>query len=196
MCENFVTHTLTHMDTHVHARGYKMKLYFVAGKEGGEGGWKKGSKKCHENGEREREMSYFSTLPAGDHGNAMPGHWYSCCCCCCSHSSLLLRIIIIISDGHRSRACARHCPPATRLCRFHFIIVITLCHNLFCPPTFLMCTWYEERRHYYYAISVPKTGQFPWHGPAIFLLFSVICAANCFHGFRQVFNYWQTRRPW
>lgn len=60
MCENFVTHTLTHMDTHVHARGYKMKLYFVAGKEGGEGGWKKGSKKCHENGERERNVLFFN----------------------------------------------------------------------------------------------------------------------------------------
>lgn len=160
MCENFVTHTLTHTCPHTHghtcaARGYKMKLYFVAGKEGGRGGWKKEVKSATKT---EREMSYFSTLPAGDYGNAMPGHWYSCCCCCCcSHSSLLLRIIIIISDGHLSRACARRSPPATRLCRFHFIIVITLCHNLFCPHISHVHMM-RERRHYYYAISVPKTG--------------------------------------
>lgn len=100
---------------------------------------------------------------------------------------------------------------ATRLCRFHFIIVITLCHNLLCstPPTlpppsppFTICTWYEQRRHYYYAISVcQKRGQFPWPGPAaIFPLLSLslslchFCAANCFHGTRQVFNYWQIER--
>lgn len=192
MCENFVIHTHSHIWTHMCMLGdIKWNCTLWQAKREAEEGGKKEVKSATKT---EREMSYFSTLPAGDHGNAMPGHWYSCC----SHSSLLLRIIIIISDGHRSRACAcaRRCPPATRLCPFHFIIVITLCHNLFCPPTFLMCTWYEERRHYYYAISVPKTGQFPWHGPAIFLLFSVICAANCFHGFRQVFNYWQIRRPW
>lgn len=109
-------------------------------------------------------MSYFSTLPAGDHGNAMPGHWYS-------HSSAApaVRLIIIINVGNGSPVLSL--TPATRLCRFHFIIVITLCHNLLClllpplplpsssspPPPFAICTWYEQRRHYYYAISVPKT---------------------------------------
>lgn len=137
-----------------------MKLYFVAGKEGGRRGWKKEVKSATKT---EREMSYFSTLPAGDHGNAMPGHWYSCCCC--SHSSLLLRIIIIISDGHRSRACARRCPPSTRLCRFHFIIVITLCHNLFCPHISHVHMMREEKALLLCNFCAKNGANFP--GPAL-----------------------------
>lgn len=147
-------------------------------------------------------MSYFSTLPAGDHGNAMPGHWYS-------HSSAApaVRLIIIINVGNGSPVLSL--TPATRLCRFHFIIVITLCHNLLClllPPLPLPSSSSPLPRlpsaHdtssegiIIMQFQCQKRSQFPWPGTAaIFLLFSVICAANCFHGSRQVFNYWQIER--